>query len=182
MSDFNEALEYVLGNEGTGYSGPPENDQPTNSGITAAAVAEFRGVPASSITARDIQNLLGGEINAIYKKLYWDALQLGSVTDQAIATCIFDTGVNRGIGVGAKYAQRACNINGSQLVADGRVGFATLSALNQAKRGPFIRVFQSLEAAGYLAILAAHPEDARYENGWMARSRRLLTLIALPVA
>lgn len=181
MPNFAEALNYVLDNEGRTYDEPPKVDQPTNSGITAGAIAEYRGVTVSHITRNDVKNLTPQEIENIYRSIYWNKVRGDEIKDQAIATCCFDTAVNRGVNVAIKYAQRACNLNGAQLVCDGRMGFHTLAALNQAQRGPFIRAFQHLEVAGYMAIIARHPEDHKYENGWLARARRILTLIALPV-
>jgi lysozyme family protein len=177
MSDFEKSLQYVFANEGVGYETWPEIDQPTNTGIIAADIAQYRRVALSSVTANDVKNLAHWEIKNIYKSLFWDKMRLDEVKDYGIATCIFDTGVNRGVETAIKYAQRTCNLLGSALVSDGIMGFHTLSAINRAERAPFITKFENLETAGYLAIIAAHPKDERYRTGWLNRARRLFSLI-----
>lgn len=175
MADLAQSLPYLRTNEG-GYGEPPETDQPTNCGIIAADLAQYLNISVKDVTVQMLKNLSPTGIADIYRKLYWDELCLGSVADQNIATCIFDTAVNRGLSVGAKYAQRTCNLLGCALVVDGVIGAHTIAAINSCERAKFINIFENLEAAGYLAILAAHPEDAKYKNDWMGRAKRLLTL------
>lgn len=177
MSDFKTALPYVIQNEGTGYETAPMTDQPTNTGIIADDIARHRNVPLNNITAEDVKNLSIREIEDIYLQLYWNAMRLGEINDQGIATTIFDCGVNRGNRIGIKYAQRACNSLGGGLVVDGQMGLHTLASINTMPRDKFIRHFVTLMEAGYDAIIADHPGDAKYHRGWFSRCNRLLTLI-----
>lgn len=177
MADFEASLPYVLKNEGVGYEAPPQTDQPTHSGIISADVAKFRGVNISTITIAMMMNLSQGEIADIYRKEYWDAMRLGEVNDQSIATAIFDCGVNRGLGIAGRYTQMACNKKGSALIVDGSIGNRTIEAINQQTRGMFIHNLVFLMDAGYQAIVDSKPYDVKYIKGWLNRSNRLLTLI-----
>jgi lysozyme family protein len=177
VADFEAALPYILKNEGTGYEGPPATDQPTNSGIISADVAQYRKVNISTITVSIMMRLTQQEIHDIYLQCYWNAMRLSEINDQAIATAIFDCGVNRGIGIGAKYAQRVCNMKNLGLVIDGKIGDNSLVAINQLSRAYFIQNLVHMMDSGYDAIAVTHPEKARFLKGWLARSNRLLTLI-----
>lgn len=175
MAKLEDCLGYVLQNEG-GYGEPPEDDQPTNFGVIAEDIAKYRNVPVATITVGDIRALTLMEATEIYRLQYWNPLRLDQVINQNIATCILDTGVQRGLGVGAIYAQRVCNLLGAALVVDGIIGSSTIAALNKCDQAKFIKAYENLEAAGYLAIISAHPMDLKYKHGWMARAARLLTL------
>lgn len=177
MAKFEDSIQYIFSNEGVGYEEPPATDQPTNTGIIADDIATFRNIPISLVTAITVKMLTMTEIMAIYKNNYWMRLRLDEVDDQGIATCIFDTGVNRGLSVAVKYTQRVCNMLGAALVVDGQLGLHTIVAIKKCNRGQFIRAFENLEAAGYMAIIAAHPRDEKYRAGWMARTKRLFSLI-----
>ncbi len=175
MAAIEGSIKYVLDNEG-GWT--IDDGGWTMWGIVVSDVAAYRNVPASSITEQDMKNLSVSEATAIYKKQYWDALNLDQVNDQNMATCIFDTGVNRGISVSAKYAQRVCNISGATLQVDGKIGPLSLIRINQMNRTIFIRNYEAMEMAGYEAILASNPSKyGIYRNGWESRARRLLTLV-----
>lgn len=178
MADFVHALEYVKVNEGVGYETYPKTDQPTNTGIIAADIAEWKDIPLHEVTAQMVKDLTQEDISAIYREFYWDKIHGDAIADEGIATCVFDTCVLRGLVTGIKYVQRTCNLLvEGRLVVDGVFGSNTLNAVNKCDRTAFIRTFENMEAAGYLAIVAAHPEDKRYLNGWMNRAKRLLTLI-----
>lgn len=178
MASFKDCIGYCLENEG-GYT--VDSGGPTNYGITIPALAVFRGVSSLKLSARDIKMLTADEAMEIYLKDYWKPLRLDDVMDQAIQTAMLDTGINRGPKVSAIYAQRACNMKGAALVCDGEMGLHTITALNAIRRGDFIRAFQALETAGYLAIVAHDAAYKVYEKGWLARASRLLTLIAIPI-
>lgn len=176
MADIESSIEYVLENEG-GYAEPPLVDQPTKYGVIAADIAKFRNCPIETVSVQDIKDLTKLEATEIYRTQYFDVIQGNKIADQKIATCIFDTAVNRGVQVSVKYTQRALNMSGGNLSVDGIMGSKTLFLLNQVYRPTFIKRFESFEWSGYLAILAEHPEDEKYRNGWMERANKLLTLI-----
>lgn len=174
MAKIEDCLPYVLVNEG-GFT--IDDGGPTNFGIVASDVAKYRGIPVSSVTETMMRNLTEAEATAIYAAQYFTPMRLNEVNDRGIATACLDAGVNFGISAGAKYAQRALNLLGGALVVDGEIGVHTTSALNLIDVVKFIKAFENLVAAGYLAIIAHNPAMSIYERGWMARATRLLTLM-----
>ncbi len=169
MSDIKLSMPYVLQNEG-GWT--IDDGGWTMYGIVVDDVAAFRNVSPESITEQDMRNLSLAEATAIYKQQYWDKLNLDQIKNQNVATCIFDTGVNRGISVGAKYAQKVALVS-----IDGVIGQKTIAAINATMPSSFIQIYAGLVWSGYQSILAAHPSDHIYAAGWESRAKRLLTLV-----
>lgn len=170
FASIDKAMPYLLVNEG-GYT--VDDGGPTMWGIVESDVAEYRNVPVSQITATIMKNLTVAEATAIYKIQYWDAMSLGKLSSQSIATAIFDMGVNFGIHEGALLAQRAVGVT-----QDGSIGPQTLAALNGTTAAKFIPSFESIVLAHYNAIVAGNPSKySQYLAGWTNRAKRLLTLI-----
>lgn len=71
---------------------------------------------------QDVWRILDSEIRQIYYEQYWTPLRAGEMPLH-VALCVFDMGVNAGIGTGARILQRATGA-----VVDGHVGAATLRA------------------------------------------------------
>lgn len=175
MSDFNAAFQYVLVNEG-GFSDDDEDSGgATNFGITHDDFAKFLG---HAVSTEDVKNMTQDQAQAAYLEFYWTPLRLEAIVNDGVATCIFDTGVNRGISVGSKYAQRVCNILGSELSIDGQIGPLTIAEVNKYDQSKFINVYFNLVKAGYDSIVANHPSQNVFYRGWMNRANRLLTLIS----
>jgi lysozyme family protein len=164
-----KSLPYVLTNEG-GFS-DEENDAggATNYGITHDDLAQFLG---HSVSTSDVKNMTLATATEIYKKLYWDVLDLDQIIDQNVATCIFDMGVNFGNSIAVKFSQQVCNVT-----VDGHLGPITIAAINKQSRENFIRSFENLCEHRYNNIVASRPSQMVFYRGWMARAKRLLTLI-----
>lgn len=161
MAKIELSLPYVLQNEGGDrYTNiPGDAGGPTKYGITLATLSAWRHHPC---TAVDVQNLGEPESQAIYKALFWDMLNLDECTSQGIATALFDVAVNRGVGVGRMYQNKVCLQLGKPL--------------NACDARGFIVALEHIVVQGYLAIVAAHPVDAKFLRGWENRAQRLLTL------
>lgn len=166
------SIQYVLSNEG-GYD--VDDGGITNCGITIPFYSQYLKRQA---TAADVVAITPDIAMNVYNTLIWAPFHLTSLTDQNVACCILDTAVNRGNSIGSLYAQMTCNLLLSgQLTLDGVMGEMTAVNVAKCNRADFISHYQSLEVAGYTAILAKHPEDEMYRDSWMARANRLLTLI-----
>lgn len=177
MADLSVSLPYVLENEG----GLTYDDGGiTNYGIVKSDLAQYWKVLVSQISDDDIKQIPMSTVTAIYREQYWNKMSLDKVTDQNVATCIFDTGVNRGISVASKYAQIVCNESDldSDLIVDGDIGPKTLAAINSIDPNTFITAFETLEYNGYQQLITENPgKYGIYEKGWDARAERLLTLL-----
>lgn len=182
MSTMEKSIDYVIENEGTEYT-DDENDSggPTRYGITQEDLSRYLGRSASP---QEVRNMDRQTAELVYLRFYWGPMHLDFLSDQKIATAVFDIGVNRGIVRGIKYAQQSYNSlahqtasSASLLVVDGHIGPKTILALNGVSRKSFIQNYCKLVVAGYVAIIDNNPTQEEFRDGWMNRAKRLLTLI-----
>ena len=175
--DVERLVEGLLEREGGFVNHPADKGGPTCFGITEG-VARTNGYRGA------MRQLPRREAAAIYKRLYWlrphfDALAGRS---EALAAELFDTGVNMGPAVAATFLQRALtalNRNAKDypdLTPDGRVGPATLSALDSllAIRGKssgetvLLRALEALQGERYLRLAERRPANEAFLYGWLA--------------
>jgi lysozyme family protein len=159
--DVEELIDELIEREGDYANHPADRGGPTRFGITEA-VARAHGYRGS------IAALPREEAEAIYRRLYWLRPRFDAVAERApaVAAELFDTGANMGPAVAATFLQRALtalNRNGKDypdLVPDGRVGQATLTALDAflAVRGGdrgetvLLRALEALQGERYLRL------------------------------
>ena len=177
MTDtFSKALSHTLGIEGGFTDDPKDSGGATNYGITESKARAWGYLGP--------MNQLPKELAVrIYRKDYWDALQLDRVAflDERIAMEMFDTGVNCGVGVPVKFLQRALNIFNREgkdypdLTVDGVIGQNTLSALGAflTLRGRLgvdvmMTALNCLQGAFYTELAERRPKDEAFTFGWFA--------------
>lgn len=175
MSNLDKALAYTFKNEG-GFSNVPADHGGATSGygITHSELARWRKHPVS---VADVRNMKASEAKDIYNAWYWRPLGCDQINSDGIATCIFDIGVVRGIGVPPKYTQLICNRHGASIAVDGHIGPKTIAAVNAMDPAPFIRDFSQMAEQGFRSIVAHNPSQVIFLKGWVNRAHRLLTLI-----
>jgi len=104
----------------------------TNHGISAPILAKYLGrIPKKE----DMQNLSYETALKIYKKDYWDAQNLGLLTDQSVANIIYDGCVNQGVRgmnqvVGDALDDMGVEIDGSVFKSD---NIKKINTVNSAK-------------------------------------------------
>ncbi len=173
-SNFDLAFKFTVGNEG-GYTNDTfDSGGPTNWGITQHDLSVYLGQSAS---VREVKDMTIDTAKAIYVARYWKPLALDSIDNSGVATCMFDIGVVRGIGVPPGYAQRICNNHGAALVPDGHLGPLSLAAINALSAATFIKEFSAMAEQGFRNIAARNPTQDKFLHGWLSRAKRLLTLI-----
>jgi lysozyme family protein len=102
LQNYDQALTEVLKSEG-GYSNDPgDPGGPTNFGIT---IADYRRYINSNGTALDVRRMSLADAKRIYKSAYWDALNCDGLPS-GVDYCVFDYGVNSGIGRAKKILDR----------------------------------------------------------------------------
>lgn len=175
--DVEELIDELIEREGDYANHPADRGGPTRFGITEA-VARAHGYRGS------IAALPREEAEAIYRRLYWLRPRFDAVAERApaVAAELFDTGANMGPAVAATFLQRALtalNRNGKDypdLVPDGRVGPATLTALDAflAVRGRdrgetvLLRALEALQGERYLRLAEKRPAHEAFLYGWLA--------------
>ncbi|MFL6753003.1 MAG: glycoside hydrolase family 108 protein [Sphingomicrobium sp.] len=176
--------------EGSYANHPADKGGPTCFGITEA-VARAHGYRGA------MRSLPREEAAAIYARLYWLRPRFDEVArrSERLAAELFDTGVNMGPAVAATFLQRALtalNRNGkdyADLVPDGRIGAATLAALDAflGARGSspavrlggrdqqrisgetvLLRALEALQGERYLRLAERRPANEAFLYGWLA--------------
>jgi len=169
-------IDALIEREGGYVNHRGDRGGPTNFGITEA-VARAHGYRGA------MRNLPRAEAAAIYRRLYWLRPRFDQVAKRspAIAAELFDTGVNMGPAVAATFLQRALSaLNRDRkdypdLVPDGRIGPATLAALDRflELRKPggeavLLRALDALQGERYLRLAERRPANEAFLYGWLA--------------
>lgn len=188
--DIDGLIDALIDREGGYVNRPDDKGGPTCFGITEA-VARAHGY------AGPIRQLPRADAAAIYRRLYWLRPRLDEVARRSgrVAAELFDTGVNMGPAVAVTFLQRALtalNRGGKDypdLTPDGRIGPATLSALDTflATRGSspavgvdggdqqetcgetvLLRALEALQGERYLRLAERRPANEAFLYGWLA--------------
>lgn len=175
--DIDGLIDALIEREG-GYSNhPSDRGGPTNYGITEAVVRAHGYSGAMRHLPRE-------EAAAIYRRLYWLRPRFNQVAKRSrkVAAELFDTGVNMGPAVAATFLQRALSaLNRNRkhypdLVPDGRIGPATLSALDTflelrgktAGEVVLARALDALQGERYIRLAERRPANEAFLYGWLA--------------
>jgi lysozyme family protein len=177
LVDVDELIESLMEREGGFANHPSDRGGPTNYGITEA-VARAHGYPGA------MRELPRDEAAAIYKRLYWLRPRFDQVARRSpgIAAELFDTGVNMGPAVAATFLQRALSAlnrdrkDYADLVPDGRIGPATLGALDTflelrgkaAGEAVLLRALDALQGERYIRLAERRPANEAFLYGWLA--------------
>lgn len=175
--DVDGLIGALIEREGGYISHPKDRGGPTNFGITEA-VARAHGYAGA------MRSLPRDEAAAIYKRLYWFRPRFDQVARRSLAVAaeLFDTGVNMGSAVAATFLQRALSAlnrerkDYADLVPDGRIGAATLSALDRffelrGKPGGesvLLRALDALQGERYIRLAERRPANEAFLYGWLA--------------
>lgn len=176
---FTKAFAYLLINEGVTYSNAV-NDRggPTKYGVTLATLIQwrkFKGRPAP--TATDVQNLTTLEAGEMYEAWYWVKTGGDGLSQNSVATALFDAGVLTGTGWVCKGAQNiASQLTGTQLKIDGLIGPKTLAAVNACQPQPFLLAFVAYQQAHFIDIINRDATQRVYSKNWQRRAAWYLDL------
>ena len=175
--DVDALIGALIDREGGYVDHPADRGGPTCFGITEA-IARAHGYAGA------MRRLPRDEAAAIYRRLYWLRPRFDAVATRSLAVAaeLFDTGVNMGPAVAATFLQRALTaLNRSardypDLVPDGRIGDATLAALDaflKARGRPggesvLLRALEALQGERYLRLAERRPANEAFLYGWLA--------------
>ena len=174
--NIEDLIDAVIDREGGYTDHPADRGGATRWGVTEA-VARAHGWRG------DMRDFPRGDAATIYRRLYWFRPQLDSVADRALAVAaeLFDTGVNMGPAVAIGFLQRALNAlnrgasDYPDLAADGRIGPATLAALDafletRGGRGEevLLKAIEALQGERYVALAERRPANEAFLYGWLA--------------
>ena len=174
--DVGHLIDTLIDREGGYVNHPADRGGATNFGITEA-VARAHGFGGA------MRDLPRRDAVAIYRRLYWLRPRFDQVALRStrLAAELFDSGVNMGPAVAATFLQRALtalNRSGKDypdLVPDGRIGTATLVALDSFMkvRGKssaetvLMRALEALQGERYLRLAERRPANEAFLYGWL---------------
>ncbi len=188
MANFEQAYEITMGHEG-GYV----NDRDDAGGETYKGVArkmnkgwegwkrldELKQEGDAFPENLDEDTIFQEDIRRFYKQRYWDPFWGDDIPNQSIASEMFDTGVNMGVGRAVKFLQKSLNLlnrNGAlyrELVVDGAFGGNTLKALEAYldKDHPkfLFKLMNILQGQHYINYMTKSPKQEKYARGWLNR-------------
>lgn len=167
MANFAPAIERTLGHEGGYVNDPNDKGGETNWGITKA-VATASGYKGK------MKDLTQSVAKSIYKKEYWDKLELDKVNNQVIAEIAFDIAVNMGVKEASEMLQEMINfMTTDNIDVDGDVGSETVKRLNKiiTKRDNRLAVLllSTLQGEHYLKCMRNREANEKYALGWLNR-------------
>ena len=175
MSNFNYVIDKLLKIEGGYVDHPNDRGGATNWGITIGTLSAWRG---KKVTKDDVKKLTQDEAKKIYKKNYWDAINLDSIISVLVAELVFDQSVNRGPKTAAKNLQESANkLLKVKLVEDGVIGPKSISAINSLPEVSLAVEFFKDAQLDYATIVQKNTSQASFIRGWTNRTHALLDLI-----
>ena len=146
--DFDLAFKSVIGHEG-GYV----NHQTDPGGETKY------GISKRSYPSLDIKNLTLEQAKDIYRRDFWDKLQLDALPDQ-VRFDLFDAAVNSGVSTAIRFLQKACEVPD-----DGKIGSITIDAANRIDPQALDKRLSAYRLL-YLVSLRTFPT---FGKGWITR-------------
>ncbi|MDP1832257.1 MAG: glycosyl hydrolase 108 family protein [Geothrix sp.] len=170
-SVLEDALAFTLGNEG-GYSNHPDDPGgATNFGIIQRNLDGWNGAHPELAFPGDVKDLTPDQAAAIYRADYW---RWDGIADPALAIKLFDIGVNCGTGTAKKLLQKAVNaLVNPPLPVDGRLGPATLGAVNGQPPDALMQALCQVQKDYYQAIVDRKPSQSVFLKGWFHRATRI---------
>lgn len=155
--NFDQALRYVLIDEGGNDDDPNDHGGRTSRGITQREYDSWRTLNGKTGSA-DVWKASSNDIKAIYRTQYWnpycDSLPAG------VDYVFFDTAVNAGRQQAVRSFQKALGV-----AADGMMGQITLSAINTSDPSTLISQVSEVRRDFYRNLR----QFPRYGKGWLRR-------------
>ncbi len=173
MANFSIFFPILLKQEGYYANKPGDSGGETWEGISRNNYPAWSGWPiVDSYKARpDFPTILRSDstlqskVLTFYKSSQWDTIQGDNINNQSIANYLADWGVNAGISVPVKHVQQIVGT-----FVDGKMGPATIAAINAANGPQLFTALQASRIAFYHAVVTAHPQDAQFLSDWLARA------------
>lgn len=160
------ALHTNVGEVGYTFCGVYQKANPKWSGwkIIEETVKKHKGDIKKASAECFANTSLVDSCKSVYEANYWTPYKLGELT-QTAAEEIFVFGVNTGMPTAIKKAQKLAGVT-----QDGKVGPATIKAINSINESVFDMKFDQEEIAHYAELIAKRPAFKQFEKGWKNRA------------
>ncbi len=173
MADFNTAFQLMIAHEGGYVNDPDDPGGETYKGVARKIFSKWNGWTTVDILKRqsgfpanlDKDAELQGAVTDFYRVTFWDPMKGDQITDQEVASSIFDFGVNAGLSSSASLAQMVIGAK-----ADGVIGPKSIEILNAFNSDHFLAAFTVAKIARYVNIVMKRPASRKYFYGWVCRA------------
>jgi len=149
---FLTCIEVILRNEGGYINHPSDPGGETKFGICKRYYPDL-----------DIKNLTREKAIEIYYKDYWLKMNLQGIRKSEVVLELFDMGVNVGIRMATKLAQKLVHA-----FADGVIGPETTGKINDFP-ADFTELYKCDRKKFYIALARRKPEFSLFLKGWLNR-------------
>lgn len=182
MSNFEDAIDYVLKREGGFSDNPADSGGTTNFGISLRFLRELNEEAQRKygifepINEKTVRDLTKEQAVFVYRCEFWQRMPFEEIVDQLVCNYIFDMAVNMGIAQAIKIVQRslwAVSFSRAYIADDGILGQRTLERLNIIVPDLILPVLVASRAAFYRLLAEKRPKDRENLNGWLNRCYRL---------
>lgn len=169
MQDLDEALTYLLEEEGGWSNHPADRGGATMYGVPQGTYDAWR--KSKGKAPAQVRSITQDEARRIYRELYWDAADCDDLP-WPISYLTFDAAVNSGPERAVKWTQA-----GLGLSQDGVVGPRTKSAAQAVVRegdGKRLLAIVDQRVAFLARLVQNKPSQAAFLLGWWRRTLRVL--------
>jgi len=177
MANFEEAVAFVLDNEGRYSNNPRDRGSSTNFGISlrflnSLSIENLRKYGFGVVLDdQAVKEMSLDTAKQIYREQFWNVQPFERLLKQEHANYLFDFAVNCGVAPAIKAIQRACWAvlrKWGRPTEDGILGDETISLVNQC--GFFLMPALRAERGNYYKDLVNHfPEEKEFLDGWYSR-------------
>lgn len=166
MADFDQFLPILLRFEGGYVDDPTDPGGETNKGVTMASFCQCsHDLLGIDPTSENLRALTDAQAGIIYRTLYWNKMNGDSFPLQDLANIVCDFYVNAGTHA-TLLLQRVLNGMGANLVEDGRLGAASIQALNSFDQVAVYRQYKQGRITYYQCLAQKFPQ---FLKGWLNR-------------
>ena len=171
MADFFPAYQWMSPHEwnaAKNYTNDPADPGgATMFGITQHTLTSFNEANPLMMLPGRVQDLHDDDAQTVYQTRFWI---WGVVQSQALASKLFDIGVNLGPATATSYLQQSLAALGAQLAVDGRLGPVTLDITNAAGPKDVLTKLCLYQKQHYENFIAADPRREKYRAGLLGRA------------
>lgn len=163
MKKFEDYLNVILKQEGGDKYHEVEGDP---GGATRFGISlRFYRTIKPDATKDDIRNLTYPEASEIYKKYFYNAVNLPSIENELLRLHVFSHGVNRGMAKAIKLLQK---IVGAE--PTGNLGKTTAMMVNSERDQPgLVQGYAAARKVDYEKVVANNPTLKKFLMGWFNR-------------
>lgn len=174
---FSDYLPILRKAEGGYANNPLDRGGETYAGITKKNFPNWAGWAIIDQQKRKpYEIILNPKLDVLvadfYKKNFWNALKCDNFS-KSVAMNLCDFGVGSGIVTAAKAFQKVINsllpTGATTLVADGKIGPATISAANKLDQKKLNNALLEYRANFYRKIVSNNPSQNVFLQGWLNR-------------